>query len=216
MMFDTLPVQRVLQEEAHCGPATIKMMLDYQEVHLTQTAVSEAADMAHIIQDAGGMRLDELNQAIVELFPQGEYQLLAKYHADLADLEHLIDEFHLPVGIEWQGHFAMPDGSEADIGHYSVINGIDRAKGILSIVDPEPQNLLTQSGELTIETFLARWWEIDIVPRPDDFSITEVIEMERLLYVVVPQTDVSRLHKLGFRPATLELMWEHCMQLEKR
>ncbi len=213
-MFDTLPVQRVLQEEAHCGPATIKMLLDYQEVHLTQAAVSEAADMADIIHDAAGMRLDELNQAMVALFPQGEYQLLAKYHADLDDLEHLINDFNLPVGIEWQGHFALPDGSEADIGHYSVVNGIDRADGMLSIVDPEPRNLLTQTGELAIDTFLARWWEIDVVPHPDDFSVTEVIEMESLLYVIVPQADVDRLHKLGFRPATMNLIWAHCTVLD--
>lgn len=209
-----LTVQWVQQEEAHCGPATVKMLFSFHGVQIGQSAISSAAGMADIIQDAAGMRLDELNDGVKALYPQGEYSLLARYHATIDDIEHLTEHLGIPVGVEWQGKFPDGEGGYYDQGHYSVLVGVDRTRGKIQIVDPEPKNVLTKDGELPIATFEQRWWEVDIVPQVNNRGVTQVIEMEHLLFSVVPQHKVAHLKALGFRPATLALIWEHCTPLE--
>jgi hypothetical protein len=67
---------------------------------------------------------------------------------------------------------------------------------------------------LTIDTFEDRWWEVDILPKPGNSANPRVTEMERLIFVVVPQSRVAALTELGFRPATLSLIWESGVSLE--
>ncbi|NDJ76205.1 MAG: hypothetical protein GYB65_08090 [Chloroflexi bacterium] len=214
-MIEPLTIQRIEQKEAHCGPATISMLFSFYCEFVAQEDVARAAGMTDIIIDAEGMRLDELHNGVRNLFPNGEYVLLAKYHATIDDLAHLTNTIGLPAGIEWQGRFIYPDRTERDQGHYSIVTGVDQDRGVLHVVDPEPQNLLTLNGELAITSFEPRWWEMDIVPFPDQ-SDSRVIEMERLIFVVAAQDRVERLHALGYRPANLALIWKHCVSLETR
>jgi ABC-type bacteriocin/lantibiotic exporter with double-glycine peptidase domain len=213
-MLTPLIVQCVQQEEAHCGPATIAMLFSFYGLSVSQTGISRAAGMADVIKNSQGMRLDELNMAIEALYPDGDYALLAKYHSDIGDITHIVEDLRLPIGVEWQGRFPRPDGSQYDQGHFSVITAIDHDRGILFIADPEDHNILTTDGVIDLDVFENRWWEVDVVPRPDDFSVARVIEMERLIFVLVPQRRKEPLFKLGFRPATLSLVWELCTPLE--
>jgi hypothetical protein len=207
-------VQHIPQQEAHCGPATVAMLFSFYGLPISQQDISDAAGMAESIVNAGGMRLDELNDGVTALYPDGEYVLLAKYGSSIEDLSLLTQEFDLPVGVEWQGHFPQPDGSYADQGHYSIITAVDQKRGILEIVDPEDRNTLTTNGTLAIDEFEERWWEIDIMPQPHDWGITKVIETERLAFIIVPQEQSAVLRKYGFRPAELALTWEYCTLLE--
>jgi hypothetical protein len=209
-----LTVQWVQQEEAHCGPATIKMLFSFHGVALEQTDISQAAGMADVIHMAPGMRLDEINDGVTALFPNGDYALLAKYQATIHDIEELTEGLGMPIGVEWQGKFPNSNGGHYDQGHYSVIVGVDARRRRLQIVDPEPTNLLTKDGELTFETFVDRWWEVDVVPLPHDLSVSKVIEMEHLILVVVPKAQVETLRARGFRPATRSLIWDCCTPLE--
>lgn len=214
-MQRVLTVQKIPQQPAHCGPATLAMLFSYHKTNVAQKAISAAAGMADIIWDAQGMRIDELHAGIQALYPDGEYQLLAKYQANIDDIVQVLGEFNMPLGVEWQGYFELEDGSHENMGHYTVINGVDQARGLLYVVDPERQNLLTLTGKIEFETFKPRWWEVDIVPMPHDDSVTAVIEMERLIFVIAPAAKVDHLAAVGFRPATLGLMWEYATPLEE-
>ncbi len=213
-MLSPLVVQCVQQEEAHCGPATLAMLFSFYGLHISQTEIARAAGMSDIIHIAHGMRLDELNAAVQALFPDGSFTLLAKYHSSVDDVERIVDGFRLPIGVEWQGRFPRPDGSEYDQGHYSAIIGIDRDRNQLFIADPEDHNVLTREGVLAIDKFEDRWWEVDIVPKPGNSANPRVTEMERLIFVVVTQRRVTALTELGFKPAMLPLIWNSGHSLE--
>lgn len=213
-MLTPLVVQCVQQEEAHCGPATIEMLFSFYALTISQTEIARAAGMADTIRISYGMRLDELKAAVEALYPGGEFVLLAKYQSSLDDIIQIVEGLRLPIGVEWQGRFTRPDGSQYDQGHYSVITAIDLDRELLFITDPEDHNLLTTHGVTDLDGFEDRWWEVDVVPEPDDFSITRVIEMERLIFVVVPGDRKDDLMALGFQAATLPLIWEYCTLLE--
>jgi ABC-type bacteriocin/lantibiotic exporter with double-glycine peptidase domain len=213
-MLTPLIVQCVQQEEAHCGPATIEMLFSFYGVCVSQADISKAAGMADVIRHAQGMRLDELNTAIEALYPKGDYVLLAQYQSSLDDIAYIVEELRLPIGVEWQGRFARSDGTQYDQGHYSVITAIDRERGRLYIADPEDHDLLTPDGVLDLDVFEDRWWEVDIVPRPGDNSTAHVIEMERLVFVLVPRERKEQLLNLGFSPPTLSMIWKYCTPLE--
>jgi len=204
----------VQQEEAHCGPAAVEMLFSFYGLAISQSEIAEAAGMSEVIRSAPGMRLDELNQAVETLFPKGEFSLLAKYHSTTDDIVEVVEGLRLPVGIEWQGRFPRGDGSAFDQGHYSVITAIDCDRRRMFIADPEDRNILTISGTVGLDEFEPRWWEVDILPMPGDFSITRVSEMERLLFVVVPDYRKEPLLRLGFQPAALPLSWSASTPLE--
>jgi hypothetical protein len=140
--------------------------------------------------------------------------LLAKYHSGLVDIEQIITEFGLPVGVEWQGKFAQPDGSYFERGHYGVITDLDRDDGILNLLDPDIRNLITPNGSVSTEEFEERWWEVDAIPMPDNPSITWVVEMDRLVFVLARQEDATSLAESGFRPVSLSVVWDNCTLLE--
>ncbi len=213
-MLAPLIVQCVQQEEAHCGPATVEMLFSFYGLTISQSKIARAGGMSDVIQLAPGMRLDELSQAVGVIFPAGEYALLAKYHSSLEDIVEIVEGLRLPVGIEWQGRFARNDGSAYDQGHYSVITAVDCDRRRLFIADPEDRNILTADGVIALDDFEPRWWEVDILPKPGDFSITRVSEMDHLLFVVVPADRRKPLLRLGFRPVTLALIWEFSTPLE--
>jgi hypothetical protein len=213
-MLAPLIVECVQQEEAHCGPATIEMLLSFYGIYVAQTDISKAAGMADVIRMAQGMRLDELNTAIGALYPEGDYVLLAKYHSCLDDIIQIIDGLRLPVGVEWQGRFPRSDGTEYDQGHYSVLTAIDQDRRLLYIADPEDHDLLTPDGVIDLDVFRDRWWETDIVPLPDHSGKTRVIEMDGLIFVLVPQDRKKELIQMGFRTPTLAMIWDNCTPLE--
>jgi hypothetical protein len=207
-------IRRVQQKEAHCGPATLEMLFSFYDLDISQDEVAKAAGMGDIITVSEGMRVDELALAVKALFPQGGYVLLAKFHSSLADVEQITVGYGLPVGVEWQGKFPQPDGSYFERGHYSIIAELDRAGRTLSLLDPEIRNLITPNGSVPIEEFEERWWEVDAVPLPDRPSLTRVVEMDRLAFVLARHEDVKLLAELGFRPVSLTYLWDNCLPLE--
>lgn len=209
----SLAVRPITQVEYHCGPATVAMLLDYVGARVPQQAIARAAGMSDIIDIAGGMRLDELHAGVAALYPAGEIALLARYHSTPAHLAAVLGA-GLPAGVEWQGRFPDDDGTLADIGHYSVVTGIDRQRGVLTVNDPEPANVLTRDGSLALDVFERRWWELDTVPHPTDPGFAPVLEMTGLIFVAVPRARRAALERLGFQPATRSLMWQCATPLD--
>jgi len=205
-------ISRVLQKKGHCGPTSLQMMFSFYGLVITQEAIAEAAGVQETISEDGS-RIDQLNQA-VELLAPG-YVLLAKYNADIEDLETLVEEFGLPTGVEWQGMFVDEKGKYFEEGHYSVVVGVDRDNESVTIVDPERKSAL-EAGKLSITDFEARWWEENDVPSLADPGTMEVICNEGLLFLVVPEGREPRLLALGLQPVSLSLMREYQVPRRKR
>jgi len=204
---DVLEVKRVQQKEAHCGPASIEMLFSFYGLNVTQEEVVAAVGLTETIVRDGGTRIDQLAQAVRVLHP--EYALLARYNCSLRDMKHILEEFQIPVGVEWRGLFLEPNQTYVEKGHYSVITLLDDLRGVIYIADPEQKNVLTPNGEISMVEFEQRWWEINDVPRLHDPTQIEFIRNERLIFVLVKEQRQEALRNLGFQPATLSLMWRY-------
>jgi hypothetical protein len=135
--------------------------------------------------------------------------LLAKYNASIDDLVWLTQEVQMPAGVEWRGRFLEPDGRIWEEGHYSVVTGVDVEKGIIAIVDPEPKDILTQTGELTIDEFERRWWDENYVPLPDNPGVKETIRTQNMIFVLVPRARSDKLRAQGWRTISADLLREY-------
>lgn len=204
--MNLLSMKRVQQKEAHCGPATLEMLFSFYGLKVSQDEVAAAAGVTQTIVFDRGTRIDQLAKAVETLYPS-EYILLAQYNSSIRQLAQLTDEYRLPVGVEWQGLFRWDDGTYSQLGHYSVIVGVDQANGILKLLDPEEQNTLTPTGQISIKEFKRRWWEIDSIPYVDNPSAVGKLRTERLAFVLVRQANTQPFYEMGFAPASLALTW---------
>ena len=167
--------------ENHCGPAVIQMLLENIGVNISQQEITEAAGATKTI-DTHGTRVDQLALAVHKLVPIA--RLWYKEKATPEDLEYVLDECKVPVGVEWQGLFDDMDGDDEDYGHYSVIAHIDKAKDELIIVDPY-KDFIDQNRIIKMSTFLNRWWDYNEVMDPETGK-KEFKKDEQLFFVVVP------------------------------
>lgn len=169
--------------ENHCGPAVLQMLLDYIGVEATQEEITEAAGATKTIA-THGTRVDQLAKAVHELAPGAK--LWYREHAQLQNLEHVLNEEKFPVGVEWQGLFGDEDDEEDDddYGHYSIISHIDKTKDELVIVDPY-KDFPEQNRIVRMSLFLKRWWDYNEVKDPYTRKKTYKKD-ERLFFVVAP------------------------------
>jgi len=196
-------VRKVRQKKGFCGPASIEMMFSFYGISSTQ---DEIAEIASVIEGEAGSRIDQLDQAVKSLRP--DYTLLAKYYSTIEEIISFIYTFGIPVGVEWQGKFFDEKGEQFEVGHYSVINWVDKVREMIHIVDPDERSALTD-GWIGFIEFKERWWDENDVPRVDNPDNTEVIRNEGLLFVLVPQNLVVRVMELGLQPVSLSLMRDH-------
>lgn len=196
-------IRKVRQKKGFCGPASIEMIFSFYGIGFTQ---DEIAEEAGVIEGEAGSRIDQLDQAVKCLRP--DYTLLAKYYSTIEEIISFIYTFGIPVGVEWQGKFFDEKGNQFEVGHYSVINWVDKAREIIHIVDPDERSALTD-GWIGFIEFKERWWDENDVPKVDDPGNTEVIRNEGLLFVLVPQNLVIRVRELGLQPVSLSLMRDH-------
>jgi len=193
-------IRKVRQKKGFCGPASIEMMFSFYGIGFTQ---DEIAEKAGVIEGEAGSRIDQLDQAVKYLRP--DYTLQAKYFSTIEEIISFIYTFGIPVGVEWQGKFFDEKGDQFEVGHYSVINWVDKAREKIHIVDPDERSALTD-GWIGFIEFKERWWDENDVPKVDDPVNTEVIRNDGLLFVLVPQNLGIRVRKLGLQPVSLSLM----------
>src|SRR5687767_4068000 len=98
-----IPVEQEVQiTDSHCGPAVIQTLLANLGVRVTQEAIAEAGGALETIE-VHGMRVDQLAHAVHKLAPDVAFWI--KFHSRINDLIMLIQNYHYPVGVEWQGLF---------------------------------------------------------------------------------------------------------------
>lgn len=136
-------------DSSRCGPACIRMILDYYKIDATEDEIAERC--GHTYEkgcDDVGMK------AAIEHFGLG---CSVEDDCDLGDIEYWIDH-NIPVIVDW-----FSDGAYNDMpnGHSSVVVGIDRER--IHLLDP----WIGQVRSINRSEFLRVWF---------DWKDTEIVE----------------------------------------
>ncbi len=188
--------------ESHCGPAVIQMLLGNLGIEVSQEAVAEAGEATHPIE-INGMRIDQLARAVRRLAPQVLFYY--KDHASIGDLVRMVNDYHYPVGVEWQGVFedatdqpsteiktveveqaillTDSESEDNDFGHYSLVVRADRRKRQLIIADPY-KDYFSQARIFGFDDFDRRWYDYNEIPDPISGK-PMLVEDDHYLFVVV-------------------------------
>ena len=149
-MLDVKPFR---QSPAFCGPACLKMVLDYYGIRKTEMDLANLSGAKHHT----GVGVEGLLKAAKALGFKG----LFKDFSEIKDIKEYVDK-KIPVIVDW---FSTNDG------HYSVVIGID--KNNIYLQDPE----LGRIRKLDIETFKRVWFDFpsDFLRSKDDIIIRRMI-----------------------------------------
>ncbi len=182
-------MRRVCQiNEYYCGPAVLDMLVSVYGLQFDQEAVVDAAKVRDRIKEKG-MLLSEMGVALRALAPH--YRFWFKRNSTVGELSSLVNTYHLPVGVEWQGIFDQVtdedykksgyEQGDDDAGHYSVITGIDVAENWLTLANPFMNKGV--DDQYTILEFKRRWWDINEITDPATKMVREVDDYHALFVV---------------------------------
>jgi len=180
------------------------MMLRKYKVKVSQREIAAATQAGPTLHEHG-CRIDQLSLAVATVTPS--YRLLARYDASIDEVRHMINDFGLPVGVEWRGQFLHDDGSRYEDGHYSLVTHVDTTHGLLKIIDPDETSAL-RGGEISMAEFEPRWWDENWLGSPID-PASPLVRNYHLMFVVVPAAQEAAIRALGLRPPTMALMKAH-------
>ena len=149
-----LNIKPYRQKPEYCGPASLKMVLDFYGIGKTE---DELAKMAGYVPTKG-TKSEGLIKAAKEL----GFKAFQKDFSEIEDLKEYVINKRIPVIVEW---------FSADDGHYSVIVDIDKKN--IYMQDPELGNLRT----LDIEIFKRVWFDFNegLLKSKDDIIIRRMI-----------------------------------------
>ena len=137
-----------------CGPASLKMVIDFFGIEKTE---DELAELAGYIPTKGTTSEGIINAAKILGF-----NAFQKDFSEIKDIEDYVANKNIPVIVDW---FSI------DGGHYSVIVGVDNKN--IYMQDPESIELKT----FDLETFKAVWFDFkgDYPETKDDIIIRRMI-----------------------------------------
>lgn len=151
-----LNVKPFKQSSGFCGPASLKMVLDYYGIKKTEKELAKLAGA----KKHTGVGAEGLIKAAKELGFKGFF----KDFSDVEDLKHYVIDKKIPVIVDW---FSSTDG------HYSTVVNID--KNNIYLQDPELGNLRI----IDIPTFKRIWFDFsgDLLQSKDQIIIRRMIVM---------------------------------------
>ena len=137
-----------------CGPASLKMVIDFFGIEKTE---DELAELAGYIPTKGTTSEGIINAAKILGF-----NAFQKDFSEIKDIEDYVANKNIPVIVDW---FSI------DGGHYSVIVGVDNK----NIYMQDPESIEMKTFEL--ETFKAVWFDFkgDYPETKDDIIIRRMI-----------------------------------------
>ena len=133
-----LNVKPYRQKPELCGPASLKMVLDFFGIKKEE---EELAKMSGY-ESSKGTKAEEIIKAAKEL----GFKAFHKDFSEIKDLREYTINKKIPVIVDW---FSTDDG------HYSVVVGIDDKN--IYMQDPELGNLRT----IDVETFKRVWFDFE-------------------------------------------------------
>lgn len=154
-----LNVQPFRQRTSRCGPASLKMILNYFGVDKTEEELSRLAECT----ENAGTTAQNLAKAVASF----GFKTEIKDFAEIADIKKYVEEKKIPVIIDW---FFEDDG------HYSVVVGVDNEN--IYLQDPS----FGHRRALRLDTFYRCWFDFegDYIKSKNDMII-------RRLMVIYPK-----------------------------
>ncbi len=148
-----LKVKPFRETPGYCGPASLKMVLEYYGVRKSEKELARLSGASR----KNGVEAPGLLKAAHKLGFQGSF----KDHATFSDIWRYLKQ-GIPVIVDW---FSLTDG------HYSVVVGID--KRYIYLQDPE----LGRINKLDLVTFKRVWFDFpgDFLHSPRDIYIRRLL-----------------------------------------
>lgn len=164
--------------ESYCGPAVLQMLLSFHSFWTTQGFIIDAAGVSPRI-DLHGTTVWDLAHALTKIAPH-----LAFWYKDYSvidDLSTIVETYHHPVGVEWQGVFGENEEQDVD-GHYSVVTHVNITEGFILLADPFSE-FAGRDRKFSIIDFNRRWWDYNEIPNKYS-GIAESVRDERMMFTV--------------------------------
>lgn len=158
----------------HCGPAVLTALFSFVGKRATQAGIVRSLRLQNKIKSAG-VNVKSLARA-AEILGKGEFVFWKKAGAKLSDLETIVNKYHFPVGVEWQGVFY--EDEDEDNGHYSVVTGINLKKGYILLSDPY-KRFAGLDRKFRIPDFAKRWWDVN-----------GLVYDRKMMFVVTPKKEL--------------------------
>ena len=180
-----------------CGPATLEMLFSFVGVKVSQTSIIRSIRAANKIKKYG-INVNDMAKA-ANIKAKKKYIFWRKRNATTGDLDKVVNKYHYPVGVEWQGVFY--ENEDEDSGHYGVITKVDKKSGYLRIADPYFNGYFHFHGtdrKLNISEFKKKWWDINEVTIAE--GRTRQIKDVRMMFLITLK-DESWPKKLGMKRA---------------
>lgn len=159
------PFQETLRA-GMCGPASLKIVLDYYGVEKTE---QELAKLCGTKDDVGTN-----DQALKNAAEQLGFTVEIKNESTFEDIEEWLNR-DVPVIVNWftRGRTDYTDSDVAD-GHYSVVAGLDETH--IYLQDPE----IGSMRKLAREDFMTVWFDFTgEYIKPDELVIRQIIAVCR-------------------------------------
>lgn len=149
-----LNVKPFRQSSGFCGPASLKMVLEYYGIKKSENELAKLSGA----KKHTGVGVEGLIKAAKELGFKGFF----KDFSDVNGIRKYVIDKKIPVIVDW---FSTDDG------HYSVVVGID--KNNIYLQDPELGDLRA----MELDTFKRVWFDFpsDFLRSKDDIIIRRII-----------------------------------------
>jgi succinylglutamate desuccinylase len=153
-----LKIDSFRQKPGYCGPASLKIVLGYLGVKITEKKLALISGC----NPSCGIGADGLVGAAQKL----GFSAHVKDFSDLEDIRKWVNRKKIPVIVDW---FAFEGG------HYSVVSGIDREN--IYLEDPS----LGHRRALKLSTFMRLWFDFpsDYLKSKDELIIRRMIVIDR-------------------------------------
>jgi hypothetical protein len=153
-----------------CGPATLEMLFSFVGLKVSQTALIRSIRAGNKIKEYG-IDVNDMAKA-AGIKAKKKYSFWRKQNSKIGDLDKVVNKYHHPAGVEWQGVFY--ENEDEDSGHYGVITKVDKQSlplrgkksGYLRIADPYFNGYFHFHGtdrKFNIPEFKKKWWDVNEV-----------------------------------------------------
>jgi predicted deacylase/predicted double-glycine peptidase len=164
------------QKPGYCGPASLKMVLDFWGVKITEKKIVEISGCSK----TRGIKAEGLVRAARIL----GFHAKIKDFSDLKDIHKWVNKKKVPVIVDW---FAFEGG------HYSVVSGIDKEN--IYLEDPS----LGYRRALKLTTFKRLWFDF-----PNDYLKSKSELIVRRMIVIEKSTRYDRFLEISCYNAELK------------
>jgi len=181
-----------------CGPATLEMLFSFVGLKVSQISIIRSIRAGKKIKEYGIDVKDMAKAAGIKA--KNKYSFWKKQHSTIGDLDKVVNKYHYPVGVEWQGVFY--ENEDEDSGHYGVITKIEKKSDFLRIADPYFNGYFHYHGtdrKFKISEFKKKWWDVNEI-KISGSAKTRQIKDVRMMFLITPKDELWP-KKLGMKRA---------------